>query len=160
MLKIENITIHDVVKMNEEIKLIDGGIAYDDRGSVAFVNDFNFEEIKRFYQVENISKNVIRAFHGHEKEGKYVFVSKGCVKIICAKMKKGKLTKPAHVFILNSRKPAILKIPMGFANGFKALEEGTIIQFFSTSSLEESKGDDIRFEWDFFGKKIWETKNR
>lgn len=144
----------------EKIEIIDGGVAYDDRGSVLFINDFDFEGIKRFYQIENISQNVIRAFHGHEKEEKYVFVSKGCIKLICAKMEEKNLIGPPSIFILNNKKPSILKIPKGFANGFKSLQKDTTIIFFSTSSLEESKNDDLRFEWDVFGKEIWETKNR
>ena len=32
-----------------ETKLMNGGIAVDDRGSVRFVNDFNFENVKRFF---------------------------------------------------------------------------------------------------------------
>lgn len=60
-----------------EIKLINGGLSVDDRGSVTFVNDFNFSDVKRFYIVENHRVGFIRAWHGHEKEGKYVFVVKG-----------------------------------------------------------------------------------
>lgn len=146
--------------MVEEIKIIEGGIAYDDRGSLSFINNFNFEGIKRFYQIENISKEVIRAFHGHMREEKYIYVSKGSAKIICSKIVKDKIINPPFIFVLNSNKPTILKIPKGFVNGFKSLEENTTIIFFSTSSLEESKGDDIRFNWDFFGKEVWETKNR
>ena len=58
-------------------KLMLGGIAVDDRGSVRFVNDFNFENVKRFYQVENHRQGFIRAWHGHKKEGKYVYVATG-----------------------------------------------------------------------------------
>ena len=29
------------------VKLIDGGVAVDDRGQLSFVNDFNFENVKR-----------------------------------------------------------------------------------------------------------------
>jgi hypothetical protein len=32
----------------EETKVLNGGLAVDDRGSVSFVNDFNFEGVKRF----------------------------------------------------------------------------------------------------------------
>jgi len=148
--------------MHDEIQLFEGGIAYDDRGSVSFVNDFDFisSGIKRFYQVKNVANNVVRAFHGHEKETKYVFVPQGCVKIICSKMDNRQLTGLPTTYILHSAKPSILKIPAGYANGFKALEDNTTIIFFSSSSLEESKGDDFRFAWDFFGKEIWNTKNR
>ncbi|MBU0459990.1 MAG: dTDP-4-dehydrorhamnose 3,5-epimerase family protein [Nanoarchaeota archaeon] len=146
--------------MDQTIELIKGGNAFDDRGSLTFFNDFDFNGIKRFYQVENISKNVIRAFHGHLHERKFVYVVKGCAKVIGVKIGDGKLIGQPFEFVLNSRKPSILRIPKGFANGFKALEEGTTVIFFSTSSLDESKNDDIRFEWNHFGSEIWETKNR
>ena len=45
--------------------------------TLRFVNDFNLEGIKRFYQVENHEKGFIRAWHGHKKEGKYVYVARG-----------------------------------------------------------------------------------
>jgi dTDP-4-dehydrorhamnose 3,5-epimerase len=46
-----------------EPKIINGGIAPDDRGSVRFVNDFDFAKVKRFYQVENHRAGFIRAWH-------------------------------------------------------------------------------------------------
>jgi dTDP-4-dehydrorhamnose 3,5-epimerase len=60
-----------------EPKIINGGVATDDRGSVRFVNEFNFDGVKRFYQVQNHRAGFIRAWHGHHKEGKYVYVAKG-----------------------------------------------------------------------------------
>ena len=144
----------------EKIEMIEGGVVYDDRGSVTFVNNFSFQKIKRFYQVENLSPEIIRAFHGHEYEEKYVFVSKGSIKLVCAKINQKRIVGPPCIYTLNSKKPSILKIPKGFANGFKVLKTDTVVIFFSTSSLEESKNDDLRFDWDIFGKEIWEIKNR
>ena len=49
------------------------------------------------------------------------------------------------------RSPSVLFIPAGYANGFMSLTEDTKILFFSTSSLEDSVGDDIRSDahhWD------------
>ena len=37
----------------EKCKVLNGGIFVDDRGPLRFVNEFNFEGVKRFYQVEN-----------------------------------------------------------------------------------------------------------
>ena len=45
------------------IQLINGGLNVDDRGIVSYANDFNFQGVKRFYQVENFSTSTIRAFH-------------------------------------------------------------------------------------------------
>jgi dTDP-4-dehydrorhamnose 3,5-epimerase len=130
-------------------KLILGGISVDDRGSVRFVNDFNFGDVKRFYQVENHSRGFIRAWHGHKKEGKYVYVSSGSALIGVVNMDTEKIEK----FVLSSKSPRVLYIPPNNFNGFKSLEENTIILFFSTSTLEESLGDDIRESHDKWN--IW-----
>ena len=55
--------------------LIKGGLAVDDRGQLTFANVFSFAGIQRFYMVENFSTEVIRAFHGHLRENKFVFVA-------------------------------------------------------------------------------------
>lgn len=127
-----------------ETKILNGGIAVDDRGSVRFVNDFNFSDVKRFYQVENHRSGFIRAWHGHKKEGKYVYVVKGSALVGVVNMETEKITK----FVLSDKSPKILWIPPGNYNGFKSLESDTKIMFFSTSTLEESLGDDIRQDYD------------
>ncbi|OHB17227.1 MAG: sugar epimerase [Parcubacteria group bacterium RIFCSPLOWO2_01_FULL_40_65] len=136
------------------IKLIDGGLAVDDRGTVRFVNDFDFNGVKRFYQVENHQKGFIRAWHGHKKESKYVYVSSGTALVGVVDLKTQKIRK----FILSDKKPQVLWIPPNHANGFMNLEDNTDVLFFSTSTLKESAGDDIRFpynQWD-----IWEIERR
>lgn len=140
--------------MNSKIEKIQGGLFADDRGFLRFINDFDFNEVKRFYQVENHSKNFIRAWHGHKREGKYVYVVRGSALIGAVNLDSEEIYKTT----LTSQSPSILFIPPGFANGFKTLEENTILMFFSTSTLEESKGDDIRFEYDKWN--IWEEDYR
>ncbi|MDD5638848.1 MAG: dTDP-4-dehydrorhamnose 3,5-epimerase family protein [Candidatus Pacebacteria bacterium] len=149
--------------LNKKPNIIEGGLAIDDRGQLTFVNDFNFSDIKRFYVVENFSQDVIRAFHGHLKEGKYAFVVSGSAIVAAVEMDntiKPNKSNEVYRFILSSRKPNILYIPAGYANGFRAIEKNTKIIFFSTSSLEESKGDDYRFPYDYWGKEIWQVENR
>jgi dTDP-4-dehydrorhamnose 3,5-epimerase-like enzyme len=131
-------------------KTYNGGISVDDRGSVKFVNDFNFENVKRFYQVENHRVGFVRAWHGHKKEGKYVYVTNGTALIGVVNME----TEEIQKFVLSDKSPKILWIPPGFYNGFKTLELNTKIIFFSTTSLEESLDDDIRQEYDKWN--IWE----
>jgi dTDP-4-dehydrorhamnose 3,5-epimerase len=145
------------------IKLINGGIAVDDRGSVRFVNDFNLENVKRFYQVENFSLSTIRGFHGHKKEGKYVYATKGTA-LVCA-IKIDDFKNPSKKlkvkrFVLSDKSPKILFIPAGFANGFKSLENDTSLIFFSTSTLKQSEKDDYRFPYNYWGENIWKIKNR
>ena len=138
----------------KETKILNGGIAVDDRGSVRFVNDFNFEGVKRFYHVENHRRGFIRAWHGHKKEGKYVYVPNGSALVGVVNMETEEVSK----FVLSDKSPKILWIPPGYYNGFKSLEENTKILFFSTTTLEESLGDDIREEHNKWN--IWEENYR
>lgn len=145
----------------QDINLILGGCAIDERGLLKFVNDFNFSDVKRFYQVENHSKNFIRAWHGHLKEGKYVYVVRGAILLGVVPMPQSDSCagqgEPKR-FILSSEKPSILYIPPNHANGFMTLTDDAIVQFFSTSSLSESSSDDIRFDYDKWN--IWHIKYR
>lgn len=132
-----------------DITILEGGLSVDDRGTVSFVNDFDFWNVKRFYQVENHKSGFVRAWHGHKKEGKYVYVANGSILLGIVDMKTGSVSK----FILSSKKPRIIFIPPNNYNGFKTLEENTRVIFFSTSTLEESLGDDIRMDFDTWN--IW-----
>lgn len=120
--------------------LIEGDMAVDNRGSVSFVNDFDFKGVKRFYVVEN-SGGEFRGWHGHLKESKYVYVSSGLALVGVA----GLETDEAQFFVMGESKPQILRIPPGYANGFKSLEKGTKVIFYSDKTLEQSKKDDYRY---------------
>jgi len=144
-------------------QLIEGGLAVDDRGQLSFANNFDFKGIKRYYMVENFSTDTIRAFHGHLKEAKYVLVVSGSAIVAGVELdnvKKPSKKKEVHRFVLSARKPNLIYIPSGYANGFKILEPGTKIIFFSTSSLEDSKGDDYRFPPDYWGDNVWKVEDR
>ena len=144
----------------EQPKLIDGGLAVDDRGLVRFVNDFDFFCVKRFYQVENHRAGFIRAWHGHKVEAKYAYVAKGSIRIGIVPLDNIELGIHDELVVstLSSRAPKVLYIPANYANGFKTLEADTIVQFFSTTTLEESQGDDYRFSYDKID--IWDEDYR
>tara|TARA_R110000765_G_scaffold85620_1_gene165087 strand:- start:1093 stop:1521 length:429 start_codon:yes stop_codon:yes gene_type:complete len=141
----------------DNINIIKGGVAVDDRGSVRFVNDFNFKNVKRFYQVSNHRQGFVRAWHGHEHEAKYVYVAKGSIKIGVVKSTDSKFPNISE-FILSDKNPNVLFIPEGYYNGFQTLEEDTIVMFFSTSTLDDSLGDDMRKDWDYWN--IWKEDQR
>lgn len=143
------------MKLSEtEPTLIPGGLAVDDRGGLSFVNDFAFTGVRRFYAITNHRQGFVRAWHGHKKEAKFVHVVAGAA--IVAAVKLDDWTNPSKDlpvkrFVLSADKPAILHIPAGHANGFMSLTEDAKIIFFSTTTLEESQGDDYRFDsrlWD------------
>ncbi|MCK4553850.1 dTDP-4-dehydrorhamnose 3,5-epimerase family protein [Candidatus Parcubacteria bacterium] len=132
--------------------IVSGNQAFDKRGVVRFVNDFDFKNVKRFYQVENYRRGFIRAWHGHRTEDKYVYVARGAALVGAVNLE----TEEIQDFILTSENPRILWIPKNHANGFMTLEEGTIIIFFSSLTIEESKNDDIRFPYDKWN--IWDIE--
>ena len=133
--------------------LIKGGKAVDDRGSLGFVNDFLLSNFTRFYTVENHEQGFIRAWHGHMKESKAVIAIKGTILVGAVPMTETKnpdKSQPVSRYVLSSDTPSVLVIPAGFANGFKTLSKDAIVLFLSSSSLEDSKGDDFRFPFDYW----------
>ncbi|MGO9517774.1 MAG: dTDP-4-dehydrorhamnose 3,5-epimerase family protein [Candidatus Korobacteraceae bacterium] len=146
---------------NAEPKLFNGGLAVDDRGQVGFVNDFDFAGVKRFYTVSNHCKNFVRAWHAHRQEAKYVTVVRGAALIgVVAIDDWDRPSKEAQVsrHVLSASKPAVLFIPAGFANGFMSLTDDVVVVFFSTSTLNESLGDDFRYEARYWN--IWNVEER
>jgi len=130
-------------------QLFEGGLAVDDRGEVGFVNDFNFADVKRFYSVTNHRAGFIRAWHAHKREAKYVAVVQGAALIGAVEIDDwDNPSKDSKVwrYALSDHKPSVLYIPAGYANGFMSLTAETKLIFFSTSSFEETHGDDIRYD--------------
>lgn len=137
-----------------EPDLLRGDVAVDDRGEVGFVNDFDFAGVKRFYTVSNHAAGFVRAWHAHRREGKYVLAVAGSALVCCVQIDDWESPSPeleVRRFVLSARKPAILRVPPGYANGFMTLTEDSKLIFFSTSTLEESLGDDVRF-----GARLWD----
>ena len=144
-----------------EPELLRGDLAVDDRGEVGFVNDFAFEGVKRFYTVANHAQGYVRAWHGHRRETKYVLAVSGAVLVCCLEIDDWERPSPdleVKRFVLTDRKPAVLRVPAGYANGFMTLTSDAKLLFFSTSTLEESLDDDIRFPARFWDP--WEVEER
>jgi dTDP-4-dehydrorhamnose 3,5-epimerase len=144
-----------------ELTVYTGDIAIDDRGEVGFVNDFDFSGVKRFYTVKNHRRGFIRAWHGHQREAKYVTVLEGAALVAAIKIDDwSNPSKDLSIskYVFDAKKPKVLFIPAGYANGFMSLTEGARIVFFSTSTLKQSSGDDIRFDARYWN--IWDVEER
>jgi dTDP-4-dehydrorhamnose 3,5-epimerase len=147
--------------MAQDLRLIPGDVAVDDRGSVRFVNDFDFAGVKRFYAVNNHRQGFVRAWHAHRREAKYVTVLTGAALVGAVAV--DDWDAPSHDLsvyrtVLSAGKPRVLYIPPGHANGFMSLSPDAQLLFFSTATLEESLGDDVRYParyWD-----IWTVDER
>jgi len=140
--------------MENILRKMKGDISVDDRGRVSYINDFDFKDVKRFYMVENHEKGFIRAWHGHKNEGKYVYVVSGTALVGVVNLK----SESIYRYVFSADKPTILYVPPNYANGFMTLTDDAKLLFFSTSTLEDSLGDDIRFNWDKWD--IWEVERR
>jgi dTDP-4-dehydrorhamnose 3,5-epimerase len=141
--------------------LYTGDVAIDDRGQLAFVNDFDFAGVRRFYIVGNHRQGFVRAWHGHRREGKYVTAVAGAVLVGTVAIDdwdRPSRDLPVGRYVLSAEKPRVLFVPPGYANGFMSLTDDARVMFFSTSSLQESAADDVRFDaryWD-----IWTVEER
>ena len=147
--------------MGNKVEYIAGGLSVDDRGQIQFCNGFDMSYIKRFYIVSNHETPFIRAWHGHKKETKYAFVVSGAAIFAAVKIddwENPKKNTEVFRFVLSEKKPGLLHIPAGYAHGFKTLAMDTKVMFFSTSSLEESAGDDYRFEYRYWNP--WDVEPR
>jgi len=145
----------------EGVGLIEGGLAVDDRGAVSFVNGFDFNGVKRFYMVRNHATGFVRAWHAHRREAKYVFLARGSA-LVCAvridDWEKPSKDLPIKRFVLSAEKPSVLYIPEGHANGFMSLTGDAALVFFSTSTVEESRSDDIRYDARYWNP--WKVEER
>ncbi|MBI5134661.1 dTDP-4-dehydrorhamnose 3,5-epimerase family protein [Candidatus Uhrbacteria bacterium] len=145
----------------EEPRLIEGGIGVDDRGEVGFVNNFDFAGVKRFYTIRNHKQGFVRAWHAHRNAGKYVLVVSGSAIIGAVGIdnwERPDKNARVHRFIVSAHKPAVVWIPPGYANGAMSLASDTVIMYFATDTLDQTKNDDVRYDaryWD-----IWNVEER
>lgn len=129
--------------------IINGDTYGDRRGTVAFVNDFSFEDVERFYIVENSPENPIRGWQGHKYDTKYFYCIVGSFEVSYVKIDDWGNPSPlleVQTEILTKDNSRILCIPAGHANLIKSLEPGSRLMSFSTLSLNKVEGDDVRYD--------------
>ena len=117
------------------------------------MNDFHFENVKRFYTITHQDTSIIRAWQGHKLETKYFYVTKGSFLINWIALdnwEKPSKDLSINVHTLTDTQSEILIIPPGHVNGFKALHPDSTMMVFSDMLLEDSKEDDYRFPQDYW----------
>ena len=139
--------------MQEQPSILKGGIFTDHRGSMRFVNDFRFGDVKRFYFIKHPDTTVVRAWQGHQFEKKYFYPIAGS--FLVAWVKIDDFENPSRdllpeYHILSTENSEIISVPKGYANGLKALEPNSELLIFSDMDLEESVNKKIRFSADWW----------
>ena len=136
--------------------------ACDDRGSFQKLFNYDFfaenglaTEFKEFYYSVN-KKGARRGMHFQIPpfdHAKVVYVSKGRIFDVCVDIRKKSATFGKCFSIeLNEDNGRYLYIPSGFAHGFLALEEDSIVNYAQTSCYNKECDcgilqDSIDFEW-------------
>lgn len=131
--------------------LIQGGRHQDARGTVSFVNGFQFKGVDRFYWVKAGRASVPRGWVGHRREHKWFTVVAG--KSLIAVVAPDDWSQPARDlpvtrFKLSADTPQVLHVPPGYATGSVNFSPDTVLMIFSSGKIEDVAGDDFRFPVD------------
>lgn len=125
--------------LSSMITLIFGGAYADKRGSLTFCNDFDMQEVRRFYTISNSRESPCRGWIGHKRETKWFFPIKGSTEIIIESMN----GKERQSVLLASTEPAVLKVEPG--NWFCINQDGNAeVMVFSNCCIGDSRDDDLR----------------
>ncbi|UWY28625.1 WxcM-like domain-containing protein [Flavobacterium sp. TR2] len=136
-----------------EPKIIQGGKFSDQRGSISYVNDFNFTDIERFYIITNSKENPVRAWQGHKLDAKNFYCLSGAFNIYFLKIdnwenpSKDLTIETVYVSESDSK---IVHIPAGYANAIESLEENSKLISFSTLPLSNVSDDDVLYPSDYW----------
>jgi hypothetical protein len=122
----------------------------DQRGALCAFPGFDLSEVVRMYAIEPANTSIIRAWQGHFKERKWFYAASGSFEVQTIPINKSGNPDLFHrsQWFLKTTETAILAIPGGNLNGFRALEESSSLLVFSDFDLEASQADDVRFSID------------
>lgn len=136
--------------MNKVAPYIITGKNYsDERGELEFYNDFDMSPIKRVYFTTHSDTEVIRAWQGHTIQSRWFCSVKGSFVVKLIEIDNwGNPSNELKVleYKLTAEKQEILYIPMGYVNGFKALQTDSKLMIMSNYGFSEIENDELRFD--------------
>lgn len=133
--------------------LITGGVQADPRGSVSFVNDFDLEPVRRVYFIMNDKSAPLRAWQAHKIERKWFICAVGSFKISLVKIddwNNPSKKLPVENYLLQANMPSVLFVPGGYANAICSLEDGSLLQVYSDTLIEQAQNDQFKFSKDYW----------
>ncbi|WET01217.1 WxcM-like domain-containing protein [Flavobacterium sp. YJ01] len=134
-------------------RVIQGGNFSDHRGSISFVNDFNFSDVERFYIISNSKENPLRAWQGHKLDAKNFYCLTGSFKVHFIKIDNWENPSKdliIETILVSEFDSKIVHIPAGYANAIESLEENAKLISFSTLPLTNVSEDDVRYPADYW----------
>ena len=145
--------------VSDQPRLIDGGVHEDNRGSLAFFNEFSFTEVERFYVIRPERPRTVRGWTGHQRERKWFTAVEGTITVAVVRPDDWQSPDPhiqVTIFTLSAGKPQILVIPPGHATAIVGVSPRSALIVFSTGTINQAPSDNYRFPPDFW--KIPESK--
>ncbi|WP_228453891.1 WxcM-like domain-containing protein [Chryseobacterium fistulae] len=124
----------------------------DQRGIITYNNEFDTQNVKRIYTIENHSKGFIRGWQGHKIEQRWFAAMKGKFEISVIEV--DDFDQPSkeltiHKFMLDDQSLTYLHVPAGCITAIQAQEENSKLLVLADYKLGEIH-DEYRFELDYF----------
>lgn len=135
------------------IKSISGGLAVDHRGQIRFVNDFDMEQVKRFYLIRNVDTELIRGWRAHRIEQRWFYAVSGSFSVSIIQIDdwaEPSKNLPVQRHVLAAEKSEILHVPPGFGTAFRALSPDSELLVFADYGIDHAPMDDYTYATDYF----------
>jgi dTDP-4-dehydrorhamnose 3,5-epimerase len=139
--------------MKSEPQIIVGGNHSDSRGTICFVNDFNMEEIKRFYCIKHHDTSVMRGWRAHRIEQRWFYVYKGVFEVRLVEIDNWTNPDPCleqMVIVLDAKNNSVLHVPKGYATCLQALENDSELMAYGDYAIQHAANDDYLFPVNYF----------
>ena len=133
----------------DKIRIIEGEIFNDHRGTIQSVNALDMVDVKRLYFIENLNTGVIRGWHGHQTEKKWFYCVDGAFTMAFVKIDNWEA--PSHtlkpeIIRLSEKESRIVAVPEGYANCLRADIPGSKLLVLSGRTYPECLDDSWRYK--------------
>jgi dTDP-4-dehydrorhamnose 3,5-epimerase len=135
---------------HESLSLIPGRRHVDARGTVSFVNGFDFQSVDRFYWVKPGRASVRRGWVGHRRERKWFSVVHGEVSRAVVQpdnWEQPSADLPVARYRVSATKPQVFHVPSGFATGWTNLDQHAVLLIFYSGKVADAKPMNSDFRW-------------
>ncbi|MDQ7851200.1 MAG: dTDP-4-dehydrorhamnose 3,5-epimerase family protein [Armatimonadota bacterium] len=135
----------------------------DDRGYLIEILrqvDPHFAKFGQVYLVGNFARGTIRAFHKHEAQWDWFFISRGAAKVVLVDDRRDSPTYgQMNVFVTSAQNPSLIAIPPGVYHGWMSLADDTQLVSVASEVYNREKPDEVRISPDSFGD-VWTVRGR
>lgn len=131
-------------------RMILGQCHIDDRGKLRHNNDFQMDNVKRMYTIENIDVDFRRGWKGHYIESRWFTCSRGAVEIWTTTIENLEKRKNNIVkYLLKADSLDVLEVPPGFATLVKQRLAKSIVTVYADYAINTSNDENYRWPNDY-----------